>query len=450
MKVTFAEPTGTVMSVFGCGYLGAVHAAAMVAVGHTVIGIEPNAQRRENLAEGRTPFFEPGFEELLGDAIATGRLRFTDDPAAAAEATIHFLCVGTPQTAGQQKADLSYLEAAFTGLLPHLKAGDVIAGKSTVPANTAGLLNERVVEHGSGARLVWNPEFLREGYAIEDTLRPERVVIGVGDDAEDRAAGERLAAAYAGLETDGPLIVTDLVTAELAKVASNAYLATKISFINAMAELCDVAGADVSDLADIMGADSRIGRKFLNAGIGFGGGCLPKDIRAFMHRAGELGAADTLFFLREVDRINLQRREAVVELATVMLGGDLSGKRVTVLGAAFKPDSDDIRDSPSLAIAAALHGAGAHVRVTDPHAIRNAREASPQLDYVDDIEKACTEAELVVLLTEWRQFRDLDPAATGELVSGRKIIDGRNVLDAAAWRAAGWEYRCLGRPRLGG
>jgi len=449
MSLEQARPTGTVMSVIGCGYLGAVHAAAMVTLGHSVIGIEVDPIRCKALAEGTAPFFEPGLDDLLAGALASGRLRFTDDPSEAAAASIHFLCVGTPQTAGRHHADLSYIEAAIEALLPALKPGDVVAGKSTVPVGTAAGLAERISTAEPGATLVWNPEFLREGFAIEDTLRPDRVVFGIGTEEVDRAARDTLVAAYGEILDHAALVVTDRATAELAKTASNAFLATKISFINAMAELCDVAGGDVADLADIMGHDNRIGRRFLNAGLGFGGGCLPKDIRAFMARAGELGAEDALSFLREVDQINLARREKVVTLAQELLNGDVAGRRIAVLGAAFKPDSDDIRDSPALAVAGALHMQGARVVVTDPHALDNARRVSPQLTYTLDLEEACADAELVLLLTEWSAFVALDPAALGEIVASRRILDCRNALDARTWVDAGWDYHCLGRPLAG-
>jgi len=439
----------TTVSVIGCGYLGAVHAAAMVELGHTVIGIEVDGSRSKALAGGTAPFFEPGLDELLSVGLATGRLRFTDDPTEARGATLHFVCVGTPQRAGHHQADLSYLEAAIEQLLPLLQHGDVVVGKSTVPVGTAAGIAARIRAAQPGASLVWNPEFLREGFAIEDTLRPDRLVFGLGADEQSRAAGDALAAAYGRIVEDTPLVVTNYETAELAKTASNAFLATKISFINAMAELCDVAGGDVADLADIMGHDTRIGRRSLNAGLGFGGGCLPKDIRAFLARAAELGADEPLMFLREVDRINLSRRDKVVSLAEELLGADVARRRVAVLGAAFKPDSDDIRDSPALAVAAALHVRGAQVVVTDPHALDNARRLSPQLTYTAEVEDAVADAELVLLLTEWREYVALDPAAIGALVSARRIVDGRNALDADTWSAAGWDYRCLGRPLAG-
>jgi UDPglucose 6-dehydrogenase len=453
VTTTTASPTGLTVSVIGCGYLGAVHAAAMAQLGHHVIGVESDPERVQSLRAGRPPFYEPGLDQLLLDMQQTGRLHFTDDVTEAAPATVHFICVGTPQAHGQQSADLSYVHGAFADLLRVVRPGAVVAGKSTVPVGTAPLLRAELRAACPDADLVWNPEFLREGFAIEDTLRPDRIVIGAATESE--TAVKQLRDVYAGIldrplattdaEADCPLLVTDFATAELVKVAANAFLATKISFINAMAELCEVAGGDVSQLADALGHDDRIGRKFLNAGLGFGGGCLPKDIRAFMHRATELGAAEVLTFLREVDAINLSRRDKVVQLVRDWLGDPLLGRRVAVLGAAFKPNSDDIRDSPALAVAESLHLLGADVRVTDPQALHSARRMSPALTYVEDPCEAVSGADIVLLLTEWREFVELDPEQLAALVAGRRILDARNALDAEAWVAAGWQYRGLGR-----
>jgi UDPglucose 6-dehydrogenase len=448
--------SGTTVSVIGCGYLGAVHAAAMAQLGHHVIGVESDPDRVQSLRAGRPPFYEPGLDELLLAMQQTGRLCFTDDISEARDATVHFICVGTPQRRGQQAADLSYVHGAFADLLKIVKPGDVVAGKSTVPVGTAPQLRDELLQACPEADLVWNPEFLREGFAVEDTLRPDRIVIGAAPGSE--AAVAQLRDVYEGIlrpssssgtsegsGTEIPVLVTDFATAELVKVAANAFLATKISFINAMAELCEVAGGDVVQLADALGHDDRIGRKFLNAGLGFGGGCLPKDIRAFMHRATELGAAEVLTFLREVDTINIGRRDKVVQLVRDWLGDPLVGRRIAVLGAAFKPNSDDIRDSPALAVAESLHLLGADVRVTDPRALHSARGMSPALTYVDDAASAVEGAEVVLLLTEWREFVDLDPERLGALVAERRMLDARNALDAEAWMAAGWQYRGLGR-----
>jgi len=427
------------ISVFGCGYLGAVHAASMASIGHEVVGVDVDPAKVANLSAGVPPFFEPGFDELLAAGIAGGRLTFTTDPSDAADAEVHFLAVGTPQSA-DGSADLRYVDSAVGALLPHLAPGALVVGKSTVPIGTAAAVAERV--EAAGGRLAWNPEFLREGFAVQDTLQPDRLVYGVRDDVSAATLDEL----YADVLVHGmPRIVTDLATAELVKVAANAFLATKISFINAMAEIAEVAGADVTQIADAIGHDARIGRRFLNAGVGFGGGCLPKDIRAFQARADELGVGESLSFLREVDRINLRRRDRVVELAQELLGGDVAGRRVTVLGLAFKPDSDDVRDSPALDIAGRLLAAGADVRATDPHAIETSRRVHPELDYRDQLADAVEGAELVILLTEWKQYRELVPADLAGAVAAARIIDGRNVLDPAAWRSAGWDYRALGR-----
>lgn len=435
------------ISVIGCGYLGAVHAACMAKLGHEVVGIDVDRRKIEELSAARAPFYEPGLDDLLSEVQETGRLSFTTDVSAAGGSTVHFICVGTPQKKGENGADLSYVDAAATGLLPYLSPGDVVVGKSTVPVGTAARLSGLVQAEQPEAHLVWNPEFLREGHAVTDTLHPDRFVYGVSNSSEDHPAVAVLDEVYsAPLASGTPRLVTDHPTAELVKAAANSFLATKISFINAMAEVCEAAGADVTQLADAIGMDDRIGRKFLNAGIGFGGGCLPKDIRAFMARAGELGADQALTFLREVDAINMRRRTRVVELARDLCDGSLLGKRVTVLGAAFKPESDDVRDSPALSIAAQLQLQGAVVTVTDPKALTNAARRFPELHYVSDTSAAVQKADALLLLTEWREYRDLDPYELAASVSSPRVLDGRNVLDAAKWRAAGWIYRGLGRP----
>lgn len=435
------------ISVIGCGYLGAVHAACMAKLGHDVVGIDVDAEKISALSAARAPFFEPGLEALLEEVQATGRLTFTTDMSAARGSQVHFICVGTPQKKGENAADLTYVDAATAGLLPHLAPGDLIVGKSTVPVGTAARLEALVHTREPEAHLVWNPEFLREGHAVSDTISPDRFVYGVQDGSEDHPAVAVLDEVYAAsLEAGTPRLVTDHPTAELVKTAANSFLATKISFINAMAELCEASGADVTQLADAIGMDDRIGRKFLNAGIGFGGGCLPKDIRAFMARAGELGADQALTFLREVDAINMRRRTRVVELTREICGGSLLGQRVTVLGAAFKPESDDVRDSPALSIAAQLQLQGAVVTVTDPEALPNAAKRFPELHYEAALDTAVVNADAILLLTEWKEYRDLDPFALGARVSTPRILDGRNVLDPAKWRAAGWTYRGLGRP----
>lgn len=435
----------TSVSVVGVGYLGAVHAASMASIGHTVIGVDVDERKLAELSAARAPFFEPGLPELLVETQDSDRLSFTSDPSAVARATVHFICVGTPQSADGLHADLTYVHAAVDSILPHIGPGHLVVGKSTVPVGTAEELAGKV--RAAGAELAWNPEFLREGKAVQDTLRPDRLVYGVPDGAAGEQATEQLDEVYAiVLDRGTPRIVADYPTAELVKTAANSFLATKISFINAMAELCESAGGDVTVLADAIGIDDRIGRKFLNAGLGFGGGCLPKDIRAFIARADDLGAGEAVSFLKEIDAINLRRRERMVELALGVCDGDIEGVRITVLGAAFKPDSDDTRDSPALAVAAALHARGAVVTVTDPQGLENARRREPQLTYEEDLTTALTGAGLVLLLTEWSEYRELDPLAVKRLVEHPCLLDGRNVLDPAAWRGAGWTYRALGRP----
>ena len=435
------------ISVIGCGYLGAVHAASMATLGHDVVGIDLDGHKVAQLSTGRAPFYEPALDDLLTELAHSGRLRFTTDMAAARGAEVHFICVGTPQKRGENGADLRFVDAAVAALAAQLSPGDVIAGKSTVPVGTAARLAEELADTAPGATLLWNPEFLREGHAVADTLNPDRFVYGTPDGSEDHPAVAVLDQVYATPLMDGtPRLVLDYATAELVKTAANSFLATKISFINAMAEVCEATGADVTRLADAIGLDERIGRKFLNAGIGFGGGCLPKDIRAFMARAGELGADQALTFLREVDAINMRRRTRVVELTRELCGGSLLGQRIAVLGAAFKPESDDVRDSPALSAAAQLQLQGAVVTVTDPQALDNAAKRFPELPLEPDLDTALHRADAVLLLTEWRAYRELDPHAAKALVSAPRILDGRNVLDPAKWRAAGWIYKGLGRP----
>ena len=433
------------ISVVGCGYLGAVHAACMAELGHDVLGIDVDETKVAALSAGRAPFYEPGFEELLTRALGTGRLRFTTTPGDdLAGVDLHFIAVGTPQS-DTGAADLSYVDAAITTLLAGAAPGSVVVGKSTVPVGTATQLADRLAERDIA--LVWNPEFLREGFAVADTLHPDRIVYGLSADPARAELGRtRLDEVYARLLADGiPQIVTDYVTAELVKVAANSFLATKISFINAMAELCEATGGDVTALADALGHDDRIGRRFLGAGVGFGGGCLPKDIRAFVARAQELGVHDAVSFLREVDAINQRRRDRVVDLALRSLGDQLPGARITVLGAAFKPNSDDIRDSPALDIAHRLYLLGAQVSITDPKALDAAVRRHPDLVAEPDTQRALQDADLVLLLTEWDEYVQLDPARVASLVRRPVIIDGRNALNPARWRASGWTYHGLGR-----
>ncbi len=439
------------ITVVGCGYLGATHAVCMAELGFEVLGIDVDASRVAALQEARPPFYEPGLEPMLRKHVENGRLRFTTSYDECAEfGDIHFLCVSTPQREGELGADLSYLDQAVETLAPRLTRPCVVVGKSTVPVGTATRLAATIVSRApvrSEVVLAWNPEFLREGYAVEDTLKPGRIVLGLPEGPGGAVADDMLRAVYAEpIAAGSPVVVADYATAELAKTAANAFLATKISFINAMAELCEAAGGDVTVLADAIGHDPRIGRSFLNAGLGFGGGCLPKDIRGFMARAGELGAGEALTFLREVDAINQRRRARVVEVAAKLLDRPWAGAKVAVLGAAFKPESDDIRDSPALNVAGRLHLFGAHVVVHDPQAMANAQRSWPTLSYSDSVFGACSGAHLVLVLTDWEQFRQVDPALLREAVATPAVLDGRNCLDPVAWRAAGWTYRALGRP----
>ena len=435
------------LTVIGTGYLGATHAACMAQLGFDVLGLDVDPEKVAALQAARVPFYEPGLDELIAKQVAAGRLRFTTSVEEVAEfGDVHFLCVGTPQKRGEFAADLRYVDAAVDALAPHLRRPCVVAGKSTVPVGTAARLAGRLAElapAGADVELAWNPEFLREGFAIDDTLSPDRLVIGVASDHAELV----LRHVYAPLLDAGvPMIVTDYQTAELVKVSANAFLATKISFINAMAEVCEIAHADVTQLGQALALDPRIGGRFLDAGLGFGGGCLPKDIRAFMARAGELGADQALSFLREVDAINMRRRARMIDLAREQCDGSLLGKRVAVFGAAFKPESDDIRDSPALNVAASLQLQGAQVTVYDPKANDNARKMYPTLEYADSALEAADRAHVVLHLTEWAEFAALDPEALGRVVAARRIVDGRNALEPARWRAAGWTYRALGRP----
>jgi UDPglucose 6-dehydrogenase len=435
------------MTVIGTGYLGAVHAAAMAELGHDVLGIDSDAAKIEALAQGRAPFFEPGLPELLRTNVNAGRLRFSTSLEEGANfADIHFICVGTPQLPGSHAADMVHVDAVATGLAPYLTRPCLIVGKSTVPVGTAARLSDLIADIapiGVQAMVAWNPEFLREGFAVQDTLRPDRIVAGTSSAESDAILRE----IYADiLATGTPYITTDVATAELVKVSANAFLATKISFINAISEVCDAAGADVLTLADALGHDARIGRRFLSPGLGFGGGCLGKDIRAFQARADELGVGNALSFLDKVDEINAHVRDRTVDLAREMLGGSFADRRVTVLGAAFKPNSDDVRDSPSLHVADRLRREGAHVLVHDPKAVSNARAAYPELTYTTDEAEAFRDAELVLHLTEWRDYEDLDPSALFAAVSSPLLIDARHTLDPNLWRGAGWTVRAIGRP----
>lgn len=457
------------LTVIGTGYLGATHAAAMAELGHEVLGLDVDPAKIEALSKGEVPFYEPGLPELLQKHVASGRLRFTTDYDEAANfAKVHFVGVGTPQVKGSYAADVRYVDDVIEQLASRIEGHHVVFGKSTVPVGTAARLQSRANEILAGRKeladtavegnsseanseaakleLAWNPEFLREGLAVKDTLEPDRIVLGLQKDGSTPTAEATLRECFAKILDRGtPMIVTDVATAELVKVSANSFLATKISFINAVSEICEATGADVTVLADAIGMDARIGRRFLNAGLGFGGGCLPKDIRAFMARAGELGADQALTFLREVDAINMRRREKAVDIVKSNFGGSLLGHTVTVLGAAFKPNSDDVRDSPALSIAGSLSLAGANVVVYDPQAMETAKRVFPTLDYAKSIEDALAGSEMIVVATEWEQFRNIDPVAAKKLVKGAVVLDGRNCLPVDAWRKAGWQVNCLGR-----
>lgn len=430
------------LSVIGTGYLGATHAACMSSLGFEVIGFDTEVSKIELLSKGQVPFYEPGLEELLEEQIKSGRLSFTTNINDLADCDVHFICVGTPQVKGGNSADLTYVNSALESIAKLVKAGGLVVGKSTVPVGTAARLRNRLIELNPKADLAWNPEFLREGFAVEDTLKPNRLVVGVVNDSAENILKEVYAS---NLKESTPWVRADLPTSELVKVAANSFLATKISFINAMAEICEAADGDVTVLAKAIGYDPRIGSRFLQAGIGFGGGCLPKDIRAFMARAEELGAKQAVEFLKEIDAINLRARQRIIELVRKDLSDNLQGKKVAILGAAFKPDSDDVRDSPALDIAVQIQAAGAIVTVHDPKAIANAQKRFPVLNFSTEINGTLKDAEIVLHLTEWKIYREIDPVKVKSLVKNATIIDGRNALDRQLWRNAGWKFRALGR-----
>lgn len=434
------------VTVIGTGYLGAVHAACMADIGHDVLGVDSDPEKIAGLADGRALFYEPGFDELLGRMVRGGRLRFGTSLADAAEfGDVHFVCVGTPQLPDTGAADMSLVDSVIDELAPQLRRGCLVVGKSTVPVGTATRLRARIAEIapvGVAADLAWNPEFLSEGTAVKDTLEPDRLVVGTASAAADAV----LRMVYGPiLRTGTPYVSTDLHTAELVKVSANAMLATKISFINAIADICDAVGADVVTLAQAIGLDRRIGPSSLAAGLGFGGGCLSKDIRALKARAEELGVIDSLKFLREIDELNIRRRQRTVDAARALVGGFFPDRNVAVLGVAFKPNTDDVRDSPALSVAVRIRQEGATVRVHDPEASNNARELFPDLDYAAEPEKACEGADIVLHLTEWEQYRAIDPAELVSVVRQPLIVDARNVLPLDRWRSAGWTIRGLGR-----
>ncbi len=447
------------LTFIGTGYLGSTYAICFAELGYDVLGVDVDIDKITMLNAGEVPIHEPGLDDLLRKNLAAGRLRFTTDYGEAAEfGDVHFICVGTPQRADGMAADLSYVEGAVIGIASKLGRKALIVGKSTVPVGTAEWVEQLVGRHADpdlGVEVAWSPEFLREGFAVEDVMRPDRVVFGV----KSEWARDMLYRAHKGSfdlaateDREVPVVITDFATAELVKVAANAFLATKISFINAMAEVCDAAGADVTQLARAIGYDARIGKKFLRAGVGFGGGCLPKDIRAFQARAQELGVGEAVRFLHEVDLINQRRRQRVVELAAELLdrpygpaGPDLSGLRVAVFGATFKPNSDDVRDSPALSVVRRLARTGADVTIYDPAGMTNAERELPDVEYAKSLTDAADGAHLLCVLTEWEEFRNADPAALASIMASAKVIDGRNCLDPVLWTNVGWDYRGMGR-----
>ena len=428
------------LTVIGCGHLGATHAACMAELGHDVLGVDIDQDKVELLNTGRAWFSEPGLDEMLARHTRDGRLRFTTSFAEAARyATVHFLGVGTPSLSDDDGYDLSQVFGSMAALARHLTGPAVVIGKSTVPPGTTsrltGELNRTAPASGT-IEVAWNPEFLREGHAVADTLRPDRIVAGFPSLAAEATVRE----IYRPLTEAGvPLIVTDAVTAELVKGAANAFLATKVSFINAMADICDATGADVATLADALGMDARIGRAFLTAGLGYGGGCLPKDVRglrAFAAGTGSRGAG-AVSLLTVLDEINSARRQQVVGLAQTLLG-ELPGKRIALWGAAFKPGTDDVRDSPGLDVADRLCRLGAEVVVYDPQATGNALVAFPHLGYADSAAAAAQQADAVLVVTAWPEFAALDPAETTGAVRDRLLIDACQAVDPTRWRAAGW------------
>ena len=433
------------VSVVGTGYLGATHAACLASLGHDVVGVDSDPARVADLSAGRLPFHEPGLDAMLRHGLATGQLRFSTDLDAAAPAEVHFICVGTPQRPGGHDADLSYVWDVIDTLGPRLTRPCLVVGKSTVPVGTAATIAERLRETapaGVGVEVAWNPEFLREGHAVDDSLTPDRLVFGVQSDQADQTLREL----YAPLVARGiPVVRTDLATAELAKASANVMLATRVSLMNLLAEVCEAAQADVGDLITILGHDARIGRLFLRPGIGYGGGCLPKDTRAFIARARELGVVESAALLGEVDALNMRQRARTVDLALALLDRPAREATVAVLGAAFKAGSDDVRDSPALDIAVTLHLQGVQVRVYDPAALESARRVRPELTYVTTLQDACRDADLTLVLTEWEEFAGMDPVSLVDIVRRPTVVDGRLVLDADKWRAAGWHFCALGR-----
>ncbi|HEY6935091.1 MAG TPA: UDP-glucose/GDP-mannose dehydrogenase family protein [Marmoricola sp.] len=438
------------VSVLGTGYLGATHAACLADWGHEVVGVDSDEEKVRCLAGGTAPFHEPGLDALLREGVDSGRLRFSTRLSDAAAADVHFLCVGTPQLPGSDAADLTALWSLVRSLAPLLETPCTVVGKSTVPVGTAARLRDwlqRQAPAGAGVELAWNPEFLREGHAVEDTLRPDRLVLGLPDGPTAGQVSAVLGELFGALVAAGvPVVHTDLATAELAKASANVMLAARISLVNLLAEVCERGSADIADLSEILRLDRRIG-PLPTPGLGYGGGCLPKDSRAFAARAAELGLEQSTGLLREIDATNQRQRSRTVALADALLDGldGAGGARVAVLGAAFKGGSDDLRDSPALDVALRLQAAGAQLRVHDPRALDNVRRQHPSLPVADSVEEAVRDADLVLVLTEWPEYAALDPAWLAGLVRRPQVLDARLMLDPEKWRAAGWDFHALGR-----
>ncbi|WP_031074225.1 UDP-glucose dehydrogenase family protein [Streptomyces sp. NRRL WC-3742] len=437
------------VSVIGCGHLGASHAAAMAELGHEVVGVEIDPDKCAILATGASWFYEAGMDDLLAKHVPTGRLRFTTSLAeAAAFADVHFLAVGTPLRADGQGYDVSQVLGAAEQLVPLLTRPATIIGKSTVTVGTVARLQQIITERAGveGIELVWNPEFLREGHAVADSLFPDRILVGLSSPTA-LATVEQV---YAPIMARGDIemVVTDPATAEVAKSAANAFLATKISYINAMAQVCDLTGANIDDVAHVMGIDKRIGHGGMRAGLGYGGGCLPKDVAAFAHAVTLLGATDATGLLDAVQAVNRSRMDTAVQLVTRAVGRPLAGLTIGYLGAAFKAGTSDVRDSPALRLADRLHDLGATVRVHDPESLDNARHSHPHLAFAPTALDAVSGADLVVIATEWGQYtRDPKlPVAAADRTPARTVVDVRNALDAEPWLAAGWTVHQMGRP----
>jgi UDPglucose 6-dehydrogenase len=431
------------ITVVGTGYVGVVTASCFAEFGVSVTGVDNDAAKIALLQKGSVPFFEPGLQEMVARNMREGRLTFsTDIQAAVGKALVVFIAVGTPQQ-GDGGADLSFVREVALNVARHMRDYKVIVTKSTVPMGTGAMIR-RLVEENQPRRVPFsvasNPEFLREGSAIEDFMRPNRVVIG----AEDPQAIAILKDLYNPLYLiETPFVITDVVSAEMIKYASNAYLATRISFINEIANLCEAVGADVHEVARGMGLDNRIGRKFLHAGAGFGGSCFPKDTRAVIRMAQEAGASARI--VEAAVEVNERQIERMIGKIVRAAGGDVKGRTVAVLGLAFKPNTSDTRDSPAVRIIRGLLAAGARVRAFDPAAMDEARTVLPDIDYARDAYDAAGGCDLVVLATEWNQFRNLDWERMRRALRVPAVVDLRNVYEPRQMRDLGFAYTGVGR-----